>query len=167
MSKNVFFHPHQNLPSIPCAAPEVIAHEYYGVSADWWGLGCLIYEMTAGQPVLRMKGEHPKKVEMEERIKTKQEEYGERFAPQAKDICSQVRGHRSCCHGNHRCKSWTVARVVGKKNPSSLLSCKGTVSKNLLISHHYLISIIWRKKNLLHQHKCCHVIIGDVMANYI
>ncbi|XP_019740927.1 G protein-coupled receptor kinase 5 isoform X1 [Hippocampus comes] len=71
-------------------APEVIAHEYYGVSADWWGLGCLIYEMTAGQPVLRMKGEHPKKVEMEERIKTKKEEYGERFAPQARDICSQL-----------------------------------------------------------------------------
>ncbi|XP_061603705.1 G protein-coupled receptor kinase 5 isoform X1 [Phyllopteryx taeniolatus] len=71
-------------------APEVIGREYYGVSADWWGLGCLIYEMTAGHPLLRMKGEHPKKDEMEDRIQTKQEEYGERFQPCARDICSQL-----------------------------------------------------------------------------
>ncbi|XP_077441795.1 G protein-coupled receptor kinase 5 isoform X1 [Vanacampus margaritifer] len=71
-------------------APEVIGHEYYGASADWWGLGCLIYEMTAGKPLLRTKGEHPKKADMEERIKTMQEEYNERFGPQARDICSQL-----------------------------------------------------------------------------
>ncbi|KAM9794320.1 G protein-coupled receptor kinase 5 [Syngnathus typhle] len=71
-------------------APEVIRHEYYGASVDWWGLGCLIYEMTAGRPVLRMKGEHPKKDEMERRIESEREEYGERFGPHARDICSQL-----------------------------------------------------------------------------
>ncbi|XP_057674704.1 G protein-coupled receptor kinase 5 isoform X2 [Corythoichthys intestinalis] len=71
-------------------APELIAREYYGVSVDWWGLGCLIYEMTAGRPVFRHKGEHPKKDDMEERIQTRREEYGERFEPRAKDICSKL-----------------------------------------------------------------------------
>ncbi|KAG5840496.1 hypothetical protein ANANG_G00189430 [Anguilla anguilla] len=30
-------------------APEVINNERYGMSPDWWGLGCLVYEMTAGR----------------------------------------------------------------------------------------------------------------------
>ncbi|XP_077478617.1 G protein-coupled receptor kinase 6-like isoform X1 [Stigmatopora argus] len=71
-------------------APEVIAREYYGTSVDWWGLGCLIYEMTAGKPLFRNKGEHPAKADMEERIQNHGEEYGERFGPHARDVCSQL-----------------------------------------------------------------------------
>ncbi|KAM9338616.1 G protein-coupled receptor kinase 5 [Symphorus nematophorus] len=69
-------------------APEVIGHKHYGMSADWWGLGCLIYEMTAGQPPLRARGEHPNPSEMERRIQTEQEEYGDKFSKEAKDLCS-------------------------------------------------------------------------------
>ncbi|KAM7392332.1 hypothetical protein PAMA_007446 [Pampus argenteus] len=69
-------------------APEVIGHEHYGMSADWWGLGCLIYEMTAGHPLLRARGEHPKISEMEIRIQTEQEEYSEKFRKEVKGICS-------------------------------------------------------------------------------
>uniref|UniRef100_A0A665VQ81 G protein-coupled receptor kinase n=1 Tax=Echeneis naucrates TaxID=173247 RepID=A0A665VQ81_ECHNA len=60
-------------------APEVISHEFYGMSADWWGLGCLIYEMTAGRPPFKARGEHPSPSEMERRIHKQQEEYGDRF----------------------------------------------------------------------------------------
>ncbi|XP_038589759.1 G protein-coupled receptor kinase 5 isoform X1 [Micropterus salmoides] len=69
-------------------APEVINHRPYGVSVDWWGLGCLIYEMTAGQPPFRTRGEHPKPMEMERRIQTEQEEYGDKFSTEVKDLCS-------------------------------------------------------------------------------
>lgn len=31
-------------------APEVLEKKPYGKGVDWWGLGCLIYEMVAGVP---------------------------------------------------------------------------------------------------------------------
>ncbi|KAM3600357.1 uncharacterized protein V6R79_021946 [Siganus canaliculatus] len=71
-------------------APEVIGLKHYGLSADWWGLGCLLYEMTAGQPPFRSRGEHPKTSEMERRIETEQEDYSNRFSKEAKDLCSQL-----------------------------------------------------------------------------
>lgn len=69
-------------------APEVIGHKHYGMSADWWGLGCLIYEMTAGRPPFHARGERPKPSEMERRIQTEQEEYCDRFSRDVKDLCS-------------------------------------------------------------------------------
>ncbi|XP_078128236.1 G protein-coupled receptor kinase 5 isoform X2 [Sander vitreus] len=72
-------------------APEVIGRKHYGMSVDWWGLGCLIYEMTAGQPPYRVKGEHPKAPEMERRIQSEQLEYSDKFSKTAKDICSSPR----------------------------------------------------------------------------
>ncbi|XP_053267320.1 G protein-coupled receptor kinase 5 isoform X2 [Pleuronectes platessa] len=71
-------------------APEVIGHDHYGMSADWWGLGCLIYEMTSGQPPFRARGENPGSSEMERRIQTKQEEYSVKFSREAKELCSSL-----------------------------------------------------------------------------
>ncbi|XP_072228113.1 G protein-coupled receptor kinase 5-like [Leuresthes tenuis] len=68
-------------------APEVIGNNRYGMSADWWGLGCLIYEMTAGQPPFRTRKEHLKPPEMEKRIRNGQEEYNAKFSKDAKDLC--------------------------------------------------------------------------------
>ncbi|XP_022625267.1 G protein-coupled receptor kinase 5-like [Seriola dumerili] len=71
-------------------APEVISHDYYGMSADWWGLGCLIYEMTAGKPPFRVRGEHPHPTEMERRIHTEQEVYDDKFYKEVKALCSSL-----------------------------------------------------------------------------
>ncbi|XP_049459696.1 G protein-coupled receptor kinase 5 [Epinephelus fuscoguttatus] len=71
-------------------APEVISQKHYGMSVDWWGLGCLIYEMTAGQPPLRARGEHPKPSEMERRIQTEELEFSEKFSKEVKDLCSSL-----------------------------------------------------------------------------
>ncbi|XP_070780149.1 G protein-coupled receptor kinase 5 isoform X2 [Enoplosus armatus] len=71
-------------------APEVVGHKHYGMSVDWWGLGCLVYEMTAGQPPFRARGEHPKASDMERRIQTDQEEYGDKFSKEVKDLSSSL-----------------------------------------------------------------------------
>ncbi|XP_017287733.1 G protein-coupled receptor kinase 5-like [Kryptolebias marmoratus] len=71
-------------------APEVIGQKKYGTSADWWGLGCLIYEMTEGQSPFRDKGEHPKVSEMERRIQLTKEEYSNKFSVEAEDLCSKL-----------------------------------------------------------------------------
>lgn len=31
------------------AAPEVVKNEKYTFSPDWWGLGCILYEMIEGK----------------------------------------------------------------------------------------------------------------------
>lgn len=71
-------------------APEVVSHKFYGLAVDWWGLGCLIYEMTAGRPPFRSQGDHPKTSEMERRIRREVEEYGKTFDTDVKDLCSRV-----------------------------------------------------------------------------
>uniref|UniRef100_A0A6Q2YFL0 G protein-coupled receptor kinase n=1 Tax=Esox lucius TaxID=8010 RepID=A0A6Q2YFL0_ESOLU len=55
-------------------APEVISHSYYGKSPDWWGLGCLVYEMTAGKPPFKGHGERLTESEMERRIQETEED---------------------------------------------------------------------------------------------
>lgn len=68
----------------------MIGHEHYGTSADWWGLGCLVYEMTAGQPPFRDRGERPNPPEMEKRIQTEKEEYSKTFSRLTKELCTMV-----------------------------------------------------------------------------
>jgi len=31
------------------SAPEVVKNEKYTFSPDWWGLGCILYEMIEGK----------------------------------------------------------------------------------------------------------------------
>jgi serine/threonine protein kinase len=38
-----------SLPSICFSAPEVIKNERYSYGVDWWGVGCLVYEMVEGK----------------------------------------------------------------------------------------------------------------------
>uniref|UniRef100_A0A8K9X6M6 G protein-coupled receptor kinase n=1 Tax=Oncorhynchus mykiss TaxID=8022 RepID=A0A8K9X6M6_ONCMY len=68
-------------------APEVINNERYGMSPDWWGLGCLIYEMTAGRSPFRARKERVKREEVEKRVQEEEEEYSDKFTEDTKAIC--------------------------------------------------------------------------------
>lgn len=76
------------------SAPEVIQNESYTFSPDWWGLGCLIFEMIQGQSPFRKRKERVKREEVDRRVREDQEEYSDKFSEEAKDICRQVRAKR-------------------------------------------------------------------------
>ncbi|XP_039767886.1 G protein-coupled receptor kinase 4 isoform X2 [Ornithorhynchus anatinus] len=84
-------------------APEVINNENYTFSPDWWGLGCLIYEMIQGQSPFRKRKEKVKREEVDRRVKEDQEEYSEKFSEEAKSIC----------------------RMLLAKDPKDRLGCRG------------------------------------------
>ncbi|XP_053779466.2 G protein-coupled receptor kinase 4, partial [Desmodus rotundus] len=84
-------------------APEVIDNEHYTFSPDWWGLGCLIYEMIQGHSPFRKFKEKVQREEVERRVKKDTEEYSEKFSEHAKSICS----------------------MLLTKNPKQRLGCKG------------------------------------------
>uniref|UniRef100_A0A3B3URG4 G protein-coupled receptor kinase n=1 Tax=Poecilia latipinna TaxID=48699 RepID=A0A3B3URG4_9TELE len=95
---------HGRVGTLYYMAPEVICKEEYNTSPDWWGLGCLIYEMIAGKSPFRERGERPKSSEMEKRIKSKPVEYNEKFSKDAIDICNSLLNrdpkHRLGCRGS-------------------------------------------------------------------
>ncbi|XP_009212982.1 G protein-coupled receptor kinase 4 isoform X6 [Papio anubis] len=84
-------------------APEVVNNEKYTFSPDWWGLGCLIYEMIQGHSPFKKYKEKVKREEIDQRIKNDTEEYSEKFSEDAKSIC----------------------RMLLTKNPSKRLGCRG------------------------------------------
>lgn len=132
------------------SAPEVIGHKHYGMSADWWGLGCLIYEMTAGTPPFRTRREHPSTSAMEKRIQRDQEEYGEKFSAEVKQICSLVSPQAA------QIRSQWKEKLRGKlafffsfqlqlltKNPKHRLGCQSSAGRDVQ-SHHFFQKINFR-----------------------
>ncbi|XP_044293373.1 G protein-coupled receptor kinase 5-like isoform X3 [Varanus komodoensis] len=71
-------------------APEVINNERYSFSPDWWGLGCLIYEMIEGQSPFRARKERVKREEVEKRVQEEQAQYSDKFSEDAKAICKML-----------------------------------------------------------------------------
>ncbi|KAJ3614460.1 hypothetical protein NHX12_018032, partial [Muraenolepis orangiensis] len=71
-------------------APEVIQNESYNFSPDWWGLGCLVFEMIQGQSPFRKRKERVKREEVDRRVREDLEEYSDKFSEEAKDICRQL-----------------------------------------------------------------------------
>lgn len=65
-------------------------NERYTFSPDWWALGCLLYEMIAGQSPFQQRKKKIKREEVERLVKEVAEEYTDRFSPQARSLCSQV-----------------------------------------------------------------------------
>eukprot|EP00064_Thunnus_orientalis_P014076 superscaffoldBa00002397_g14117 len=93
-------------------APEVIQNESYTVSPDWWGLGCLIFEMIQGQSPFRKRKERVKREEVDRRVREDQEEYSDKFSEEAKDICRQV-----------RVKRWKRQMAVGFRRGRDVYLC--------------------------------------------
>uniref|UniRef100_A0A6I8PUF9 G protein-coupled receptor kinase n=1 Tax=Xenopus tropicalis TaxID=8364 RepID=A0A6I8PUF9_XENTR len=85
-------------------APEVINNESYTFSPDWWGLGCLVYEMIQGQSPFRKRKEKVKRDEVDRRVREDEEEYSEKFSEDAKSIC----------------------RMLLSKDPKQRLGCTGS-----------------------------------------
>ncbi|XP_071585287.1 G protein-coupled receptor kinase 5-like isoform X2 [Heliangelus exortis] len=71
-------------------APEVINNERYSFSPDWWGLGCLVYEMIEGQSPFRARKERVKREEVEKRVQEEQEPYSDKFSEDARAICQML-----------------------------------------------------------------------------
>ncbi|KAM9368677.1 LOW QUALITY PROTEIN: G protein-coupled receptor kinase 5-like [Phaethornis superciliosus] len=71
-------------------APEVINNERYSFSPDWWGLGCLVYEMIEGQSPFRARKERVKREEVEKRVQEEQEPYSDKFSEDARGICQML-----------------------------------------------------------------------------
>ncbi|XP_066880654.1 G protein-coupled receptor kinase 5 isoform X3 [Kogia breviceps] len=71
-------------------APEVLNNQRYGLSPDYWGLGCLIYEMIKGQSPFRGRKEKVKREEVDRRVLETEEVYSHKFSEEAKSICKML-----------------------------------------------------------------------------
>ncbi|XP_077099858.1 G protein-coupled receptor kinase 5 [Siphateles boraxobius] len=100
-------------------APEVITNTYYSFSADWWGLGCLIYEMTAGKPPFRDHKERLPRHEMERRVLETIEHYGKKFDEDTSSICKSLLA----------------------KNPKERLGCKFSQGAEVIKGHSFFTNI--------------------------
>ncbi|XP_073705580.1 G protein-coupled receptor kinase 5-like [Garra rufa] len=100
-------------------APEVITNTYYSVSADWWGLGCLIYEMTDGNPPFRNHKERLPRQETERRVLEMIENYGKKFDEDTKSICKSLLA----------------------KNPKERLGCKFKRGSEVIKAHPFFEDI--------------------------
>ena len=71
-------------------APEVVKNERYTLSPDWWGLGCILFEMIEGRAPFRVRKEKVKRDEVDRRVKEDTEVYTSKFSDDAKQCCRQV-----------------------------------------------------------------------------
>uniref|UniRef100_A0A8I5TMW0 G protein-coupled receptor kinase n=1 Tax=Pongo abelii TaxID=9601 RepID=A0A8I5TMW0_PONAB len=71
-------------------APEVLNNQRYGLSPDYWGLGCLIYEMIEGQSPFRGRKEKVKREEVDRRVLETEEVYSHKFSEEATSICKML-----------------------------------------------------------------------------
>ena len=67
-------------------------NEKYGFGVDWWGLGCIIFELISGQGPFRTRGEKVKREEVDRRVKEQNIAFNDKFKENqnAKDICQKV-----------------------------------------------------------------------------
>lgn len=71
-------------------APEVIKGQRYSFSPDWWGLGCILFEMVEGKAPFRARKEKVKRDEVERRVREDQEVYSSRFTDDCRDMCTKL-----------------------------------------------------------------------------
>ena len=74
-------------------APEVISDQKYTFMPDWWGLGCVLYEMIVGEGPFCRHQEKVNSEEVERRILEEEEQYtaaGRYFTAEAQTLCKQL-----------------------------------------------------------------------------
>ncbi|XP_025095258.1 G protein-coupled receptor kinase 5-like isoform X2 [Pomacea canaliculata] len=103
-------------------APEVVKNERYTFSPDWWGLGCIIYEMIEGKAPFRARKEKVKREEVDRRVKEDQEVYSANFSEECRSIC----------------------QALLEKNPLSRLGC-GLEGATDVKSHVFFRIINWKR----------------------
>lgn len=106
----------------------MINNERYTFSPDWWGLGCLVYEMIEGQSPFRARKERVKREEVEKRVREEQETYSDKFSEDARALCKLVSeeppgagmgtGPAGCTGCDHLLPSQLLA-----KDPKQRLGC--------------------------------------------
>uniref|UniRef100_A0A8C4YN42 G protein-coupled receptor kinase n=1 Tax=Gopherus evgoodei TaxID=1825980 RepID=A0A8C4YN42_9SAUR len=80
-------------------APEVLNNQRYTLSPDYWGLGCLIYEMIAGQSPFRGRKEKVKREEVDRRVLETEEVYSHKFSEEATSLLTKDVKQRLGCQG--------------------------------------------------------------------
>ena len=73
------------------AAPEVIDNHRYTFGPDWWGLGCVVYEMIGGECPFRRRKERVSREAVERRVREDTLTYSQKFSPDAALFVTQVR----------------------------------------------------------------------------
>ena len=73
-----------------CLAPEVVVGKRYDFSADWWGMGCLIFEMVEGRSPFRTRKETIKRDEVDRRVREDTEQYSNKFSIECRSLCQLV-----------------------------------------------------------------------------
>eukprot|EP00117_Sycon_ciliatum_P024299 scpid26374/ scgid1804/ G protein-coupled receptor kinase 5; G protein-coupled receptor kinase GRK5 len=81
---------HGRVGTVGYMAPEVIKGERYRYAIDWWGLGCLVYEMFQGQAPFRQRKEKVSREEVERRTKEDEVQYSSNFTDEARELCSKL-----------------------------------------------------------------------------
>ncbi|KAA0192144.1 Protein-serine/threonine kinase [Fasciolopsis buskii] len=71
-------------------APEVVMNLRYTFSPDWFGFGCIVFEMIAGHAPFRKRKERVKREEVDRRVCEEIEEYGSAFTEHASSLCRSV-----------------------------------------------------------------------------
>uniref|UniRef100_A0A915KT18 G protein-coupled receptor kinase n=1 Tax=Romanomermis culicivorax TaxID=13658 RepID=A0A915KT18_ROMCU len=103
-------------------APEVINNNRYSYPVDFFGLGCLIYELIEGRGPFRARKEKVKREEVEKRIKENQEIYSGKFSENAKSLC----------------------KALLTKDPNLRLGSRGR-GINEIKDHKWFVSINWKR----------------------
>ncbi|VDO87412.1 unnamed protein product [Schistosoma mattheei] len=62
----------------------------YTFSPDWFGLGCIVYEMIMGQAPFRRRKERIRREEVDRRVCEDTEEYNYKFSDNSKRFCQSV-----------------------------------------------------------------------------
>ena len=68
----------------------MIDNHRYTFSPDWWGLGCVVYEMIHGECPYRRRKERVSRDTVEKRVKEDVPKFSDKFTEDAKLFCLQV-----------------------------------------------------------------------------